>query len=98
MMNNHSVFLLYYHLVLVMKYLILLKLLLKELQDLMICKVIWDIDDLSKIPPWGNIISDDITNLSNYFVTSDGEDFITIFLHALEKALNLKTSIEIKSI
>jgi 2,3-bisphosphoglycerate-dependent phosphoglycerate mutase len=36
--------------------------------------VIWDIDDLSKNPPWGNKISPDITNLSNYFVTSTGRD------------------------
>lgn len=43
---------------------------------------LWDIKDLSAQPPWKTNISDDITNLSNYFVTSDGEDFITIFNHA----------------
>ena len=49
-------------------------------------KVIWDIEDLSKQPPWGNNISKDITSLSNYFVTSDGEDFLATFLRALEMA------------
>lgn len=49
-------------------------------------KVIWDIEDLTKRPPWGDNISADITDLSNYYVTSDGEDFITIFMHALQKA------------
>lgn len=45
-----------------------------ELRDLSPDHVIWDIEDLSKQPPWGNDISEDITDLSNYFVTSDGED------------------------
>ena len=48
-----------------------------------------DIDDLLS-NRLGNNISNDITNLSNYFVTSDGEDFITIFFNALEKAKNYK--------
>ena len=69
-----------------------------ELQPLSPAKVIWDIDDLSKQSPWGNRISKDITNLSNYFVTSDGEDFLTVFSHALEKARDLSMEIQIGSI
>lgn len=42
---------------------------------IMVSKVIWDIDDMTKMPPWGKNISKDITDLSNYFVTSDGKDF-----------------------
>ena len=61
-------------------------------------KVIWDIENLSAQPPWGTDISSDITNLSNYFVTSDGEDFITIFSHALEKAEELNYGLKIVSI
>lgn len=61
-------------------------------------KVIWDIEDLSAQPPWGTNISTNITNLSNYFVTSDGKDFITIFRHALKKAEVLNFGLEIKSI
>ncbi|MEC0537344.1 Imm70 family immunity protein [Bacillus inaquosorum] len=48
-------------------------------------QVIWDIEDVSKRPPWGDNISEEITNSSNYFVTSDGEDFIKILKSALEK-------------
>lgn len=48
-------------------------------------QVIWDIEDVSKRPPWGDNISEEITDLSNYFVTSDGEDFIKILKSALEK-------------
>lgn len=61
-------------------------------------KVVWDIEDLSVQPPWGSDISEDITDLSNYFVTSDGEDLITLLLHALEKAKELNLPIEIESI
>lgn len=74
-----------------------LKIIKTELQKFSPDKVVWDIDDLSKQPPWKNNISKDITNLSNYFVTSDGNDFITIFLHALEKAKEVRAKIEIKS-
>lgn len=31
-------------------------------------KVVWDIEDLQKQPPWLDEISDDITDLSNYFI------------------------------
>lgn len=48
-------------------------------------------------PPWGNDISEDITDLSNYFVTSDGEDFLTILLHALEKAKDVNEDVNIES-
>lgn len=70
----------------------------KELQAFAPDKVIWDFDDLSKQPPWGNDISEDITDLSNYFVTSDGRDFMTVFLHALEKAKEVDSDIKIVSI
>ena len=70
----------------------------KELQAFTPDKVIWDIEDISKQPPWGNNISKDITNLSNYFITSEGEDFISVFLHALKKAKEVNSDIEIKSV
>lgn len=46
--------------------------------------VIWDIEDLKQLPPWGDNISDEITDLSNYFVTSDGEDVFDVLLESLE--------------
>ena len=60
--------------------------------------VVWDIEDLSKRPPWGNNISSDITNLSNYFVTSDGSDLFDVLLRALQDSLSEKTDIEIASL
>lgn len=49
-----------------------------ELKKLSPDKVIWDIEDLTKQPPWGKKISNQITDLSNYFITSDGRDFLTV--------------------
>lgn len=53
-------------------------------------KVIWDIEDLSKQPPWGNNISKDITSLSNYFVTSDGEDCYYSQSNVIKLTLKMK--------
>lgn len=60
--------------------------------------VIWDIDDLSKQPPWKDNISGDITDLSDYFVTSGGEDFITLFFRALKKAEELGEPLKIETL
>lgn len=70
----------------------------KELQKFSPEKVVWDIEDLSKQPPWGRNICKDITDLSNYLVTSGGEDFLTVFSHALEKAKEVNAAIEIKAV
>ena len=47
-----------------------------ELSKLSVDKLIWDIEDSRKRPPWGSEIADTITDLSNYFVTSTGRDLI----------------------
>lgn len=60
--------------------------------------VIWDIEDLSQRPPWGDRISPTITNLSNYFVTSDGRGLFDVLFIALEDAERIKTDLEIESI
>lgn len=59
-----------------------------KLQKLKPKDVIWDIDDLSKNPPWGFDISSDITDLSNYYVTCNGEDFYDVLLSAIDEAIN----------
>lgn len=61
-------------------------------------QVIWDIDDRSLTPPWGDNISDDITDLSNYFVTSEGEDFLSVFAAALDKAQQRNALLKIQTI
>ena len=61
-------------------------------------QVVWDIEDLSKQPPWGNKISPDITDLSSYFVTSDGEDFIGVLERALKTAAEEAHALKIESL
>lgn len=61
-------------------------------------QVIWDIDDRSLTPPWGDNISDDITDLSNYFVTIEGEDFLSVVAAALDKAQQRNASLKIQTI
>lgn len=61
-------------------------------------QVIWDIDDRSLTPPWGDNISEDITDLSNYFVTSEGEDFLTVFAAALDKAQQRNAPLKIQTL
>jgi len=56
-----------------------------ELQALPPDRVIWDIEDRSKRPPWGNDISPEITDLSNYFVTAAGRDLVEIIAECLEE-------------
>lgn len=61
-------------------------------------QVIWDIDDCSLTPPWGDNISEDITDLSNYFVTSEGEDFLSVFTAALDKAQQRNAPLKIQTL
>ena len=75
-----------------------LEIISSKLKELSVDKAIWDIDDLSKPMPWGDRISPDITDLSNYFITSEGYDLITILHHAIDKGIELKSDIAIESI
>ena len=43
-------------------------------------------------------ISEDITDLSNYFVTSEGEDFISVLFTALNDSKQMKAPVEIVSL
>lgn len=40
--------------------------------------VVWDIDDPTARPPWGDDIAATITTLAEYFVTSDGRPLMTV--------------------
>ncbi|MBD3921020.1 immunity 70 family protein [Paenibacillus sp. PR3] len=67
------------------------------LMDIPPNKVIWDIEDLSKRPPWGDDISPEITSLGNYFVSSDSKQVFDIFLKAIETALQYDLDLRIHS-
>jgi hypothetical protein len=61
-------------------------------------QVVWYIGDLSKQPPWGDDISPDIKNLSDYFKTSDGRDLFELLISALNGAYEDQFDLEIRSL
>lgn len=56
-----------------------------ELSKLPVSKIIWDIDDARKAPPWGDNIASSIQDLSDYFVTSAGRDLISTIRESLQE-------------
>lgn len=50
------------------------------------------------MPPWGDDISEDIEDLSDYFITSDGKNLIAVFNEAIHEAQLEKMDLEIKSL
>lgn len=69
-----------------------------KLQNYSPAQVIWDIEDLSKRPPWGENISKDISNLSNYFITSEGENLIDMLMKVLEKGQKTNSDVYIENL
>lgn len=61
-------------------------------------RVVWDIEDLSKLPPWGDNYSNKIKNLANYFATSEGKTFFEIFENAIQMAETGKYSFRVRKI
>jgi hypothetical protein len=57
--------------------------------------VIWEKDDISKMPPWGDKISTKVTNLANYFTTSDGKTFFEVIHAAMDVAVEDKCDLKL---
>jgi 2,3-bisphosphoglycerate-dependent phosphoglycerate mutase len=58
----------------------------REFAELSTDLVVWDFEDREARPPWGDRISDHITSLANYFVTSDGRDLFDVVRRALAES------------
>lgn len=58
-------------------------------------RVVWDMNDMGKMPPWGHNISKHITSLGNYFVTTDGKDLFDELTALLEYAKAKKVDVVI---
>ncbi len=67
-----------------------------ELRKLPPSRIVWDIEKRSARPPWGDKISPDITDLSNYFVTSDGKDFFAVLFQAINSARKQNVPLKIE--
>ncbi|MBC2172777.1 immunity 70 family protein [Listeria booriae] len=61
-------------------------------------KIVWDAENLDAMPPWGSDISEDIEDLSDYFITSDGKNLISVFNEAMHEAQVEKMDLEIKNL
>ena len=59
--------------------------------------VVYNFDDPSEPPIWGVDISDEITDLSNYFVTSDGRDTFDVLFRCIDRCIEYGYDIEIVS-
>ena len=57
-----------------------------ELSQLPPSHVVWDVEDRSARPPWGDEISSEITSLGNYFVSSTGRDLFDLLHEALRSS------------
>lgn len=66
-----------------------------ELAELTPEYVVWNSEDLQAEPPWGNDLSEDITDLSNYFVTSTGRDLVAMIRECLVSSLDLGGNLEV---
>ena len=69
-----------------------------ELKKHDIGQVVWDIEDRSKKPPWGDNVAARITDLSNYFVTNDGKDLFEVFYAATDACQRVNRNLTIKSL
>lgn len=67
-----------------------------ELRELLPSEVVWDVEDRSKQPPWGDEVSDEITDLSNYFVTEDGRDLFEVLGEALSYAARAGAALRVQ--
>ncbi|CAM4013128.1 Immunity protein 70 [Pedobacter westerhofensis] len=70
----------------------------KNLEALSPADIIWDFEDLTSRPPWGDEISDDIKDLAHYFITSDGENLLDVLEKAIDTSLEIVEAVQIKSI
>lgn len=61
-------------------------------------EIVWDSEDKNLSPPWGTNISKDITNMYNYFVTSDGKLLFDKLDEAIEAAEKTQRDLIIKSL
>jgi hypothetical protein len=50
-------------------------------------EVVWDAEDRSRRPPWGEDIAPEITSLADYFVTDDGRDLLGVLDEAVGYAV-----------
>lgn len=69
-----------------------------DLSRLAPSEIVWDFEDLKAEPPWGSNISEDIINMADYFVTSEGENLLDVLERACNACLKIDEDLAIKSL
>jgi 2,3-bisphosphoglycerate-dependent phosphoglycerate mutase len=59
--------------------------------------VVWDIDDLSLVPPWGKSVGTHVKSMAQYFVTSTGRNLMDEILDNLESLKEFGGTLDILS-
>ncbi|MBO9598591.1 MAG: hypothetical protein J7559_12345 [Cohnella sp.] len=67
----------------------------QELKALRPDQVVWDIEDLTAKPPWGDEVIARITDLSNYHIATGGQTVLDLLIEVLEAAMKVKFDFEI---
>lgn len=75
-----------------------LKNIYQELKEYSPSMAVWNIEKLSELPPWGDNIAERITDLSNYFYTSDGDDVFEVFTKAFDAGKRINKEVTIRSL
>jgi len=60
-------------------------------------KVVWDIEDLKKDPPWGRDFGAHVTSMADYFVTTTGRNLVDEIIGNLESLKEFGGSLDIIS-
>ena len=68
----------------------------KILDDASPSEVVWDYENRDSGPPWGDTISDSITNLGNYFLTPNGRNVFEVIDEALAASVDTKSDATIE--
>lgn len=57
-------------------------------------QIVWDINDMSREPPWGDDIKKNKVDLSSSFISIHGENLFDIFQNAFNKAKEIGEAIK----
>lgn len=61
-------------------------------------KVVWDIDNISVKPPWGDYIDKSVTSLANYHITSTQRVLLDLLIENLEFQVQCNKPLTIETI
>lgn len=67
----------------------------RELSRVSADKVVWDIDDTTKLPPWGNVAPPHVASAAEYFVAANGRNLLVELADNLESLQEFGGSLDV---